>query len=78
MTDDEKWEKVKKLNVGDKIIAKIGDHIIGVDELEMEYYDRDENKKMVYARFYIRKSRFNPKGRVDNYYLPLNRIILQE
>jgi|GEM_PF-2395096 len=76
MSEEEKWEQVKKLNVGDKVIAKIGDHIIGVDELEMEYYDRDEDKKMVYAKFNIPKSRYNPRGRVDNYYLPLNRIVL--
>lgn len=76
MSDQEKWERVERLNVGDKVIAKIGDHIIGYDELEMEYYDKKEDEKKVYLKFYIGKSRYNPKGRIDNYLIPLNRLIL--
>ena len=76
MSEGEKITMLKKLKKGDKVKAKIGDNIIGYDILEMEFDSLDEGTKSVGLIHKIRKSRFNPKGRVDCYRLELNNLEL--
>ncbi|KKQ18215.1 MAG: hypothetical protein US31_C0007G0021 [Berkelbacteria bacterium GW2011_GWA1_36_9] len=75
MSEQEKIEKVKKLKKGDKVKAKIGDYVVGFDNYEMEFEALDNYSNCVKLKHKISQSRYNPKGRVDNYFIPIGKLI---
>lgn len=70
-------ENIRKLRKGDKVKARLGDHIIGFDIVEMEISDIDFDKNCIRLRRQIPKSRYNPKGRIDNYLLEFRHLVFE-
>lgn len=70
-------KRVNELKKGDIIRARLGSSIIGFDEVELVYDGPDEKPGYINANMIIKKSRFNPKGRIDHYWLPFNRLLLE-
>lgn len=75
MSEQEKVERAKKLKKGDKVKAKIGDYVIGFEDYEMEFESLDDQKSHVSLRHHISKCRYVPNGRIDNYLIPVNRLV---
>lgn len=76
MSEQEKLNIIKNFKKGDKVKAKIWDNIIGIDEIEMDFDSLDEKPRYVNLKNHIHKSRFNPNGRIDSYWIHINKLIL--
>lgn len=76
MSEQEKMKRVKSLQIGTKVKVRLGDYILGhyIEEMIFNGFNNDGKVSLIH---HVGKSRFNPKGRVDNYALSVGNLIFE-